>query len=135
MGHLGDGGYCIYCLYSPIHTLAHHPRLLSLCLGLSDPRSPSPNIWHPPYFKPENNPDNATSKRRPASCLRSQPTTNSSYSLYNQSHKTTDSHQQLRHPIASDQHIHCYGKDQPKGRSHHMQPIIPESTSTTDRQQ
>jgi hypothetical protein len=43
MGHLGGSGYYLYCLSSPIHTLTHHPHLLSLCSGLNDPWSLGPN--------------------------------------------------------------------------------------------
>jgi hypothetical protein len=37
-----------------------HPRLTPLCSGLNSPRLFSPNIWHLPCSKFENNPDDAT---------------------------------------------------------------------------
>jgi hypothetical protein len=77
------------------HRSIYHAALIDLpphsfsCLGSSIPQLFDPNIWRPPWYKLENDPDDATEKNQPTSAprqrltpsLQSKPTPTLSYPI------------------------------------------------------
>jgi hypothetical protein len=130
MGHLGSS-YCpqLLLLSSLTDTFAFHLCSIASCLGLSCLRLLSPNIWRPPYSKPEDNPDDATKtnqpmappRRRLTPTLRPKPTPFSPTTPLRPSPSSprpqnTPPSTASRDPTTACQHVHHRSRHQPERR-------------------